>query len=233
MLETFKKEKKKKKILIFVSWIDFEDVLLLLIWSKALFLFHFEVDFVFIYELGIPISYLCLKLIKKWLFFQMLSLPFSAYIYQVVCSKTCIWMNSFFCCCCCCCCRFHVDKMSSAHVYLRLNKGQTVDDMSEGLLEDCAQLVKSNSIQGKSSFSSSIPWFCFSSVTWRHILLNSCLRRQQRIKQVNSWWVFRTDYFYFIGLGAWTLGELPDHDCYIMLYISCAFLKLIFPMISW
>ncbi|KAJ6830390.1 coiled-coil domain-containing protein 25 isoform X2 [Iris pallida] len=43
---------------------------------------------------------------------------------------------------------FHVDKMSSAHVYLRLNKGQTIDDISEGLLEDCAQLVKANSIQG-------------------------------------------------------------------------------------
>ncbi|KAE8721725.1 Coiled-coil domain-containing protein 25 [Hibiscus syriacus] len=43
---------------------------------------------------------------------------------------------------------FHVDKMSSAHVYLRLQKGQTIDDIGEGLLEDCAQLVKANSIQG-------------------------------------------------------------------------------------
>ncbi|CAI9771718.1 unnamed protein product [Fraxinus pennsylvanica] len=43
---------------------------------------------------------------------------------------------------------FHVDKMSSAHVYLRLRKGQTIDDISEGVLEDCAQLVKANSIQG-------------------------------------------------------------------------------------
>ncbi|XP_051137215.1 uncharacterized protein LOC127255624 [Andrographis paniculata] len=43
---------------------------------------------------------------------------------------------------------FHVDKMSSAHVYLRLNKGQSVDDIPEGVLEDCAQLVKANSIQG-------------------------------------------------------------------------------------
>ncbi|CAN1238923.1 Coiled-coil domain-containing protein 25 [Linum grandiflorum] len=31
---------------------------------------------------------------------------------------------------------FHVDKMSSAHVYVRLHKGQTLDNMSEGLLED-------------------------------------------------------------------------------------------------
>ncbi|KAL4579482.1 hypothetical protein LXL04_015630 [Taraxacum kok-saghyz] len=43
---------------------------------------------------------------------------------------------------------FHVDKMSSAHVYLRMRKGQTIDDISEGLLEDCVQLVKANSIQG-------------------------------------------------------------------------------------
>ncbi|CAI0408514.1 unnamed protein product [Linum tenue] len=44
--------------------------------------------------------------------------------------------------------RFHVDKMSSAHVYVRLHKGQTFDNISEGLLEDCCQLVKANSIQG-------------------------------------------------------------------------------------
>ncbi|KAL1532482.1 Coiled-coil domain-containing protein 25 [Salvia divinorum] len=43
---------------------------------------------------------------------------------------------------------FHVDKMSSAHVYLRLHKGQTIDDISEDVLEDCVQLVKANSIQG-------------------------------------------------------------------------------------
>lgn len=56
--------------------------------------------------------------------------------------------------------RFHVDKMSSAHVYLRLNKGQTIDDISEVLLEDCAQLVKANSIQGK-SYMVSILALCF------------------------------------------------------------------------
>lgn len=42
-----------------------------------------------------------------------------------------------------------MDKMSSAHVYLRLHRGQIFDDISEGVLEDCAQLVKANSIQGK------------------------------------------------------------------------------------
>ncbi|CAN8236694.1 unnamed protein product [Cochlearia groenlandica] len=43
---------------------------------------------------------------------------------------------------------FHVDKMSSAHVYLRLHKGQSFGDINEGVLEDCVQLVKANSIQG-------------------------------------------------------------------------------------
>lgn len=42
-----------------------------------------------------------------------------------------------------------MDKMSSAHVYLRLHKGQNIDDIPEGVLEDCVQLVKANSIQGK------------------------------------------------------------------------------------
>lgn len=43
---------------------------------------------------------------------------------------------------------FHVDKLSSAHVYLRLNAGQTIDDIPAAVLEDAAQLVKANSIQG-------------------------------------------------------------------------------------
>ncbi|XP_066030994.1 coiled-coil domain-containing protein 25 isoform X2 [Chamaea fasciata] len=43
---------------------------------------------------------------------------------------------------------FHVDKLSSAHVYLRLHKGQTLDDVPKEVLSDCAHLVKANSIQG-------------------------------------------------------------------------------------
>uniref|UniRef100_A0A914UJN8 Coiled-coil domain-containing protein 25 n=1 Tax=Plectus sambesii TaxID=2011161 RepID=A0A914UJN8_9BILA len=38
--------------------------------------------------------------------------------------------------------------MSSAHVYLRLQPGQTLDDIPSQLIDDCAQLVKANSIQG-------------------------------------------------------------------------------------
>lgn len=43
---------------------------------------------------------------------------------------------------------FHVDKLSSAHVYLRMTEGMTWDAIPEVLLTDCAQLVKANSIEG-------------------------------------------------------------------------------------
>eukprot|EP00035_Acanthoeca_spectabilis_P020035 m.430838 g.430838 ORF g.430838 m.430838 type:complete len:213 (-) comp17218_c0_seq1:1404-2042(-) len=43
---------------------------------------------------------------------------------------------------------FHVDKLSSAHVYLRLSPGQSWEDIPEALLIDCCQLVKANSIEG-------------------------------------------------------------------------------------
>ena len=47
---------------------------------------------------------------------------------------------------------FHVDKLSSAHVYLRLPEstdGNAFNGIiSEELLQDCCQLVKANSIEG-------------------------------------------------------------------------------------
>ncbi|XP_038056835.1 coiled-coil domain-containing protein 25-like [Patiria miniata] len=43
---------------------------------------------------------------------------------------------------------FHVDKHSSAHVYLRLPKGENIHAIPATVLEDCAQLVKANSITG-------------------------------------------------------------------------------------
>src|SRR5690349_577691 len=44
--------------------------------------------------------------------------------------------------------RFHVDKLSSAHVYLRLKKGESWEDIPDALLTDLAQLTKANSIEG-------------------------------------------------------------------------------------
>ncbi|KDR82544.1 hypothetical protein GALMADRAFT_237912 [Galerina marginata CBS 339.88] len=43
---------------------------------------------------------------------------------------------------------FHVDKLSSAHVYLRMPEGMSWESIPEKLLVDCAQLVKANSIEG-------------------------------------------------------------------------------------
>ena len=43
---------------------------------------------------------------------------------------------------------FHVDNMSSAHVYLRMAKGMEWDKLPESLLIDAAQITKANSIEG-------------------------------------------------------------------------------------
>jgi hypothetical protein len=44
--------------------------------------------------------------------------------------------------------QFHVDKLSSAHIYLRLKEGETWDAIPQDLLTDLAQLTKANSIEG-------------------------------------------------------------------------------------
>ncbi|KEZ45432.1 hypothetical protein SAPIO_CDS1731 [Scedosporium apiospermum] len=43
---------------------------------------------------------------------------------------------------------FHVDNLSSAHVYLRMQSHQTWDSLPQALLTDLAQLTKANSIEG-------------------------------------------------------------------------------------
>lgn len=43
---------------------------------------------------------------------------------------------------------FHVDSLSSAHVYLKLQPSWTLDTIPEAVLTDCAQLCKANSIEG-------------------------------------------------------------------------------------
>lgn len=43
---------------------------------------------------------------------------------------------------------FHVDDLSSAHVYLRLPRGETFESVPEEVVEECASLVKHNSIKG-------------------------------------------------------------------------------------
>ncbi len=43
---------------------------------------------------------------------------------------------------------FHADKLSSAHIYLRMREGEGWESINEGVLVDCAQLTKANSIEG-------------------------------------------------------------------------------------
>lgn len=43
---------------------------------------------------------------------------------------------------------FHVDNLSSAHIYVRLPEGENWENISQELLTDCAQLTKANSIEG-------------------------------------------------------------------------------------
>lgn len=49
--------------------------------------------------------------------------------------------------------QFHVDNLSSAHVYLRMHAGDTWTSIPEELLKDCAQLTKANSIEGNTDCS--------------------------------------------------------------------------------
>jgi len=57
--------------------------------------------------------------------------------------------------------KFHVDNLSSAHVYLRLKTGDAWSSIPRALLEDCAQLTKANSIEGNKKDNVTIiytPW---------------------------------------------------------------------------
>ncbi|UZJ54435.1 hypothetical protein CBS101457_003755 [Exobasidium rhododendri] len=56
---------------------------------------------------------------------------------------------------------FHVDKLSSAHVYLRLPPDTTWERIPTALLDDLSQLVKANSIEGNKKDNQQIiytPW---------------------------------------------------------------------------
>jgi hypothetical protein len=74
--------------------------------------------------------------------------------------------------------------MSSAHVYLRLHKGQTIDGISEGVLEDCVQLVKANSIQGKVPEPPLSLWICYFMIFNKK--LNVCLMIESYSHSLNK-----------------------------------------------
>ncbi|KFY73753.1 hypothetical protein V499_06189 [Pseudogymnoascus sp. VKM F-103] len=56
---------------------------------------------------------------------------------------------------------FHVDNLSSAHIYLRLSETQSWESIPQDLLTDLAQLTKANSIEGNKKDNVTIiytPW---------------------------------------------------------------------------
>ena len=65
---------------------------------------------------------------------------------------------------------FHVEDLSSAHVYLRLRKDQRLEDVSEATIMECAQLVKANSIEGCKK---SEVWVCYT--RWRNLNKTSAM----------------------------------------------------------
>lgn len=65
---------------------------------------------------------------------------------------------------------FHVDNLSSAHVYLRLEPGETIDEVSEHELMECAVLTKANSIKGCKLDSVTVVY-----TSWDNLLKNSSM----------------------------------------------------------
>jgi len=59
---------------------------------------------------------------------------------------------------------FHVEDLSSAHVYLRLEKGQKLEDVPQKVLMEACQLVKANSIVGCKQHSCGINY-----TRWRNL----------------------------------------------------------------
>ncbi|KAL8808613.1 MAG: hypothetical protein Q9223_003972 [Gallowayella weberi] len=71
-------------------------------------------------------------------------------------------------------CQFHADNLSSAHVYLRLKPGQEWDQLPAGLVEDCAQLTKANSIEGNKKDNVTVIY-----TPWSNLLKNASMATGQ------------------------------------------------------
>ncbi|CCO37285.1 Coiled-coil domain-containing protein 25 [Rhizoctonia solani AG-1 IB] len=82
---------------------------------------------------------------------------------------------------------FHVDKLSSAHVYLRLpHTIESWEKIPQELLVDCAQLVKANSIEGNKKDNITIiytPWdnlkVAFTILSAKRLFIHSFSRKQE------------------------------------------------------
>ncbi|KAK3170891.1 hypothetical protein OEA41_002975 [Lepraria neglecta] len=71
-------------------------------------------------------------------------------------------------------CDFHVDNLSSAHIYVRLSPEQKWDSLPAALVEDCAQLTKANSIEGNKKDNVTIIY-----TPWSNLLKNSSMATGQ------------------------------------------------------
>ncbi len=97
---------------------------------------------------------------------------------------------------------FHVDKLSSAHVYLRLPESiPSWEAIPEALLVDCAQLVKANSIEGalrtvyialstltrgvQATSGMILPSFIHQATTSRYGLWLPCMSRPEKLREEN------------------------------------------------
>lgn len=83
---------------------------------------------------------------------------------------------------------FHVDDLSSAHVYLRMKPGMNLEDIPEDALLDCATLVKANSIAGCKKNHVHVVY-----TRWKNLMKTSSMvdgqigfHRPQNVKQIRN-----------------------------------------------
>ena len=76
---------------------------------------------------------------------------------------------------------FHVDDLSSAHVYLRLPRGDSFETVPEEVVEECASLVKANSIKVLDYTIFIWPWVTLWGATLRNLPRVSLMRKLIRL----------------------------------------------------
>ncbi|KAI5481208.1 hypothetical protein MNV49_005643 [Pseudohyphozyma bogoriensis] len=81
----------------------------------------------------------------------------------------------------------HVDKLSSAHVYLRMPEWMTIDTIPPALLADAAQLVKANSIVGNKTDNITVTFHNDKKVKRTYVAerLNPIVNRLNKTKKVD------------------------------------------------
>lgn len=92
--------------------------------------------------------------------------------------------------------------MSSAHVYLRLNKGERLEDVDPSILMDCAQLVKANSIEGRTTHQNMLP------TEFDHLPSSGC-----KMKDVT---VIYTRWRNLNKTSSMEVGSIGFHDRYVV-----------------